>query len=244
MFQRIIIVCVVTVLFSGGVIKNIITQKEENQDTVIETEEILNEEENASTEEITELTEDISNETTSEINNQEQINNTENIIVSENKIITDTTKKDNDTKKENPKPTTTNTGNQKPESKGASNGGNQNQEIQKTQSNNNKEPAKVEKITEEYIYNDTETKRLIADIDTIAKRNQDLWGANGEKLYKIEKSSSLVGKNYMYPYSYQQIEGKVLNVYSVTFLVYAVDYKKTGFPTQTRYYVDITNFKK
>ena len=28
MFQRIIIVCVVTVLFSGGVIKNIITQKE------------------------------------------------------------------------------------------------------------------------------------------------------------------------------------------------------------------------
>ena len=41
MFQRIIIVCVVTVLFSGGVIKNIITQKEQKQDTVVETEEIL-----------------------------------------------------------------------------------------------------------------------------------------------------------------------------------------------------------
>lgn len=244
MFQRIIIVCVVTVLFSGGVIKNIITQKEENQDIVIETEEILNEEENASTEEITESTEDTSNETTSEINNQEQANNTENIIVSENKITTDTTKKDNDTKKENSKPTTTNTGNQKTENKGTTNQVNQNQEEQKTPSNNNKEPAKVEKITEENIYNDTETKRLIADIDTIAKRNPDLWGANGEKLYKIEKCPGLVGQNYMYPYSYSQIEGKVLNVYSVTFLVYAVDYKKTGFPTQTRYYIDITNFQK
>lgn len=241
MFQRIIIVCVVTVLFSGGVIKNIITQKEENQDTVIETEEILNEEENASIEEITESTEDTSHETISEINNQEQVNNTENIIVSENKTTTDTIKKDNDIKKENPKPTTTNTGNQKPENKGTSNQVNQNQEEQKKPTNN-KESAKAEKITEEYIYNDTETKRLMADIDTIAKRNPDLWGKNGEKLYKIQKSPSLVGKNYMYPYSFSQIEGKVLNVYSVTFLVYAADYKKTGFPTQTRYFVDITNY--
>ena len=242
MFQRIIIVCVVTVLFSGGVIKNIITQKEENQDTVIETEEILNEEENAGIEEITESTEDTSHETTSEINNQEQANNTQNIIVSENKTTTDTIKKDNDIKKENPKPTTTNTGNQKSENKGTSNQVKPNQDAQKTETNNNKEPAKVEKITEEYIYNDTETKRLMADIDTIAKRNPDLWGKNGEKLYKIEKSPSLVEKNYMYPYSLSQIEGKVLNVYSVTFLVYATDYKKTGFPTQTRYYVDITNY--
>lgn len=237
MFQRIIIICVVTVLFSGGVIKNIITQKEKNQDAVVETtEEILNEEGNVSNEEIAESTEDTSNETTSEIDNQEQANNTENIIVSENKTTTDTTKKDN------PKPTTTNTGNSNLENKGTTNQVNQNQEEQKIQSNNNSEPAKVEKVTEEYIYNDTETKRLIADIDTIAKRNPDLWGKNGEKLYKIEKSPSLVGKNYMYPYSFSQIEGKVLNVYSVTFLVYAADYKKTGFPTQTRYFVDITNY--
>ena len=242
MFQRIIIVCVVTVLFSGGVIKNIITQKKEKEDTVVETEEILNEKENVIDEEIAETIEDTSNETTSEINNQGQDNNTENIIEKEIKKTTDTVKKDNDTKKENLKPTTANTGNQKQENKGTSNQVKPNQEVQKTETNNNKEPAKSEKITEEYIYNDTETKRLISDIDTIAKRNPDLWGKNGEKLYKIEKSPSLVGKNYMYPYSFSQIEGKVLNVYSVTFLVYAADYKKTGFPTQTRYFVDITNY--
>lgn len=242
MFQRIIIVCVVTVLFSGGVIKNMITQEEQKQDTVVKTEEILNEGEIVSVDEITEAIEDTSKETTSEINNQEQTNNSEDMIQNEIKKATDTIKKGNDTKKENPKPTTTNTGNQKQENKGTSNQVKPNQEVQKTETNNNKEPAKAEKITEEYIYNDTETKRLMADIDTIAKRNPDLWGKNGEKLYKIQKSPSLVGKNYMYPYSFSQIEGKVLNVYSVTFLVYAADYKKTGFPTQTRYFVDITNY--
>ncbi len=241
MFQRIIIVCVVTVLFSGGVIKNIITQKEQKQDTVVETEEILDEGKDVNVEETAEAIEDISTETTSEISNQEQTNNSD-VIENKNKKTTDTVKKGNDTKKENPKPTTTNIGNQKQENKGTSNQAKPNQEVQKTETNNNKEPAKAEKITEEYIYNDTETKRLMADIDTIAKRNPDLWGKNGEKLYKIQKSPSLVGKNYMYPYSFSQIEGKVLNVYSVTFLVYAADYKKTGFPTQTRYFVDITNY--
>lgn len=241
MFQRIIIVCVVTVLFSGGVIKNIITQKEQKQDTVVETEEILDEGKDVNVEETAEAIEDISTETTSEISNQEQTNNSD-VIENKNKKTTDTVKKGNDTKKENPKPTTTNTGNQKQENKGTSNQAKPNQEVQKTETNNNKEPAKAEKITEEYIYNDTETKRLMADIDTIAKRNPDLWGKNGEKLYKIQKSPSLVGKNYMYPYSFSQIEGKVLNVYSVTFLVYAADYKKTGFPTQTRYFIDITNY--
>lgn len=242
MFQRIIIVCVVTVLFSGGVIKNIITQKEQKQDTVVETEEILDEGKDVNVEEIAEAIEDTSTETTSEISNQEQTNNLEDVIENDNKRTTDTVKKGNDTKKENPKPTTTNKGNQKQENKGTSNQVKPNQDVQKTETNNNKEPAKAEKITEEYIYNDTETKRLMADIDTIAKRNPDLWGKNGEKLYKIQKSPSLVGKNYMYPYSFSQIEGKVLNVYSVTFLVYAADYKKTGFPTQTRYFVDITNY--
>lgn len=242
MFQRIIIVCVVTVLFSGGVIKNIITQKEQKQDTVVETEEILDEGKDVNVEEIAEAIKDTSTETISEISNQEQTNNSKDVIENENKKTTDTVKKENDTKKENPKPTTTNTGNQKQENKETSNQVKPNQEVQKTETNNNKEPAKAEKITEEYIYNDTETKRLMADIDTIAKRNPDLWGKNGEKLYKIQKSPSLVGKNYMYPYSFSQIEGKVLNVYSVTFLVYAADYKKTGFPTQTRYFIDITNY--
>ena len=241
MFQRIIIVCVVTVLFSGGVIKNIKKQKEEKQDTVVETEEIIDEGKDVNVEEIAEAIKDTSTETTSEISNQEQTNNSD-VIENENKKTTDTVKKGKDTKKENPKPSTTNIGNQKQENKGTSNQAKPNQEVQKTETNNNKEPAKAEKITEEYIYNDTETKRLMADIDTIAKRNPDLWGKNGEKLYKIQKSPSLVGKNYMYPYSFSQIEGKVLNVYSVTFLVYAADYKKTGFPTQTRYFVDITNY--
>ncbi len=43
----------------------------------------------------------------------------------------------------------------------------------------------------------------------------------------------------MFPYNYKQVEGKGLNVFPVTFLVYAVDYKKTGFATETRYYIDI-----
>lgn len=69
MFQRIIIVCVVTVLFSGGVIKNIITQKEQKQDTVVETEEILDEGKDVNVEETAEVIEDTSTETTSKISN-------------------------------------------------------------------------------------------------------------------------------------------------------------------------------
>lgn len=113
------------------------------------------------------------------------------------------------------------------------------EEIQKTQSNNTEEKNKEEKITEEYIYNDTATKKLINDINEIAKKNPDLWGTDEKKLYSIKVSRSLLGQNYMFPYNYKQVEGKVLNVFSVTFLVYAVDYKKTGFATETRYYIDI-----
>ena len=40
----------------------------------------------------------------------------------------------------------------------------------------------------------------------------------------------------------RQLEGIVLNVFSVKFLVYAVDYKRTGFTTQTRYYIDIAEY--
>ena len=113
------------------------------------------------------------------------------------------------------------------------------EEIQKTQSNNTEEKNKEEKITEEYIYNDTATKKLINDINEIAKKNPDLWGTDEKKLYSIKVSRSLLGQNYMFPYNYKQVEGKVLNVFPVTFLVYAVDYKKTGFATETRYYIDI-----
>ena len=61
------------------------------------------------------------------------------------------------------------------------------------------------------------------------------------KLYKIEISKSIMGNNYMCPYRYSMVEGKVLNVFPVKFLVYAVDYKRTGMETQTRYYIGITN---
>ena len=105
-----------------------------------------------------------------------------------------------------------------------------------------KEEKPVEIIKEEYIYNSTETKRLIDDIDEIAKRNSSLWNKDGSKKYEIEIASSLVGGNYMYPYSKAQLEGIVLNVFSVKFLVYAVDYHKTGFATETRYYIDIAEY--
>ncbi len=105
-----------------------------------------------------------------------------------------------------------------------------------------KEEKPVEIIKEEYIYNSTETKRLIDDIDEIAKRNSSLGNKDGSKKYEIEIASSLVGGNYMYPYSKAQLEGIVLNVFSVKFLVYAVDYHKTGFATETRYYIDIAEY--
>lgn len=105
-----------------------------------------------------------------------------------------------------------------------------------------KEEKPVEITKEEYIYNSTETKRLIDDIDEIAKRNSSLWDKDGSKKYEIEIASSLVGSNYMYPYSKAQLEGIVLNVFSVKFLVYAVDYHKTGFATETRYYIDIAEY--
>lgn len=105
-----------------------------------------------------------------------------------------------------------------------------------------KDEKPVEITKEEYIYNSTETKRLIDDIDEIAKRNSSLWNKDGSKKYKIEIVSSLVGGNYMHPYSKAQLEGIVLNVFSVKFLVYAVDYHKTGFATETRYYIDIAEY--
>lgn len=100
----------------------------------------------------------------------------------------------------------------------------------------------VKKQTEEIVYNSTATNQLINDINDLAKENKNLWGANSEKLYKIKISSSLVGKNYISPYSKDRISGIVKNTYPVTFLVYAVDYHKPGFATQTRYYIDISEY--
>lgn len=100
----------------------------------------------------------------------------------------------------------------------------------------------LNKPKEKITYNDTATKRLIQDIDDIAKKNKSLWGENSEKRYKIQISSNLLGGNYMCPYRKAQVEGIVLNSYPVTFLVYAVTYQKTGFQDEVRYYISVTNY--
>ena len=100
----------------------------------------------------------------------------------------------------------------------------------------------LNKPKEKITYNDTATKRLIQDIDDIAKKNKSLWGENLEKRYKIKISSSLVGGSYMCPYRKAQVEEIVLNSYPVTFLVYAVIYQKTGFQDEVRYYISVTNY--
>lgn len=100
----------------------------------------------------------------------------------------------------------------------------------------------LNKPKEKITYNDTATKRLIQDIDDIAKKNKSLWGENLEKRYKIKISSSLVGGSYMCPYRKAQVEGIVLNSYPVTFLVYAVTYQKTGYQDEVRYYISVANY--
>ena len=100
----------------------------------------------------------------------------------------------------------------------------------------------LNKPKEKITYNDTATKRLIQDIDDIAKKNKSLWGENLEKRYKIKISSSLVGGSYMCPYRKAQVEGIVLNSYPVTFLVYAVTYQKIGYQDEVRYYISVTNY--
>ena len=104
-----------------------------------------------------------------------------------------------------------------------------------------KEEIKVE-TKEKIEYNKDATQQLIDDIDEFAKQNSSLWDANGNKLYQIEKSESLVGQNYMSPYRKQQVAGVVLNVFPVKFLVYAIDIEKDGFTKETRYYIDVANY--
>ena len=120
---------------------------------------------------------------------------------------------------------------------------NQIEERQKEENQVKEKQTEEKKETkEEYVYNDAETKKMIADINEIAKDNKDLWGENGEKKYKIEISPKLIGQNYMSPYKKKQVEGVVLNVYPVKFLVYAVDYIRTGFTTETRYFIDVAEY--
>ena len=101
---------------------------------------------------------------------------------------------------------------------------NKTEETPKTEENKTKEP----------IYNKIETDRMIECIDKYAKQNPDLIGKNGEKLYKIRVSKDAMQYNCFYPFRESQIEAKVANVFSCTFVIYAVDVNGV-----TKYYIGI-----
>ena len=101
---------------------------------------------------------------------------------------------------------------------------NKTEETPKTEENKTKEP----------IYNKIKTDRMIECIDKYAKQNPDLIGKNGEKLYKIRVSKDAMQYNCFYPFRESQIEAKVANVFSCTFVIYAVDVNGV-----TKYYIVI-----
>lgn len=124
-----------------------------------------------------------------------------------------------------------------------------NKQDEKTiQNKNAKENETVQEAKVEYVYNSTETQRIINDINTIAKRNPDIYDENGNKIYNIKKFSNvetaMQGTNYFSPYRQRDIEGVVLNAYPCTFLVYAIDYKINGVVQNTRYYIKVTEYEK
>lgn len=98
----------------------------------------------------------------------------------------------------------------------------------------NEETKKVDNQTKEPIYNQSETNRMKEAIDKFAKQNSDLIGENGEKLYSIRISKDAMEYNYFSPYRDNQIEAKVANVFSCTFVIYAVDVNGC-----TKYYIGI-----
>lgn len=101
---------------------------------------------------------------------------------------------------------------------------NKTEETPKTEENKTKEP----------IYNKTETNRMIECIDKYSKQNPDLIGKNGEKLYKIRVSKDAMQCDSFSPYRESEIEKKVANVFSCTFVIYAVDVNGV-----TKYYIGI-----
>ena len=90
-------------------------------------------------------------------------------------------------------------------------------------------------------YNASESQRMVNDIKLIAKQNEFLWDSSGNPLFKVEISKSALNGEYMYPYSKERLEGKVLNVFPVKFLVYVVDVQKPGFQKEMKYYISIVN---
>ena len=95
-------------------------------------------------------------------------------------------------------------------------------------------PKKEENKTKEPIYNKTETDRMIECIDKYAKQNPDLIGKNDEKKYKIRVSKDAMQCDSFSPYRESEIEKKVANVFSCTFVIYAADINGV-----TKYYIGI-----
>lgn len=104
----------------------------------------------------------------------------------------------------------------------------------------------VQETKYEYVYNYKETQRLKNDIEKIARDNQDLFDENGNKLYKVRefdnKEQAMKKNNFFSPYNMLEVKGVVLNTYSCTFLVYAIDYKINGILQQTRYYIKVAEY--
>lgn len=104
-----------------------------------------------------------------------------------------------------------------------------------------KQESNVESTKESINYNASESQRMVNDINSIARENEFLWDSNGNPLFKVEISKSAMNGEYMYPYSKQRLEGKVLNVFPVKFLVYVVDVQRPGFQKEMKYYISIVN---
>ena len=100
----------------------------------------------------------------------------------------------------------------------------------------NKETVE-EIVIQKDVYNATETNRLKNTIDKYAKENSDLWGKNGEKLYSVEISKEAMKSDVFYPFNEFNVEAKVANVFSCTFIIYAVDSGNV-----TKYYIGIKEF--
>lgn len=104
-----------------------------------------------------------------------------------------------------------------------------------------KQESNVESTKESINYNASESQRMVNDINSIARENEFLLDSNGNPLFKVEISKSAMNGEYMYPYSKQRLEGKVLNVFPVKFLVYVVDVQRPGFQKEMKYYISIVN---
>lgn len=104
-----------------------------------------------------------------------------------------------------------------------------------------KQESNVESTKESINYNASESQRMVNDIKSIAIENEFLWDSNGNPLFKVEISKSAMNGEFMYPYSKQRLEGKVLNVFPVKFLVYVVDVQRPGFQKEMKYYISIVN---